>query len=151
MHWKDRVVDCRLLELYAGSGAVSFEALSRGASHVLAMDRSRQSGRCVRTNWRRLGTHDGSDALRFRQVDLPGGLTSALTGASAFDLVFADPPYDHDKDALREMLDAACQAVADEGELVLEHAVHVVVPERAGRLQLLASRRFGDSVLAFYA
>ena len=81
--------EARVLDLFAGSGALGLEALSRGARHVDLVDDSRKSIAAIRTNAERLGAGDGlsihrADAVRFAQQLQPG----------AYDVAFADPPYD---------------------------------------------------------
>lgn len=144
-HWGDRVTGCRLLELYAGSGAVSFEALSRGAAFALAVDRSFRAQACMKASRETLGTDD----LRLVRAVLPAGLEEAVDGEAAFDLVFIDPPYgDSGPD---ELLGAVSSVVAEGGEIVLEHAGRHAPPATAGRFRLRGTRRYGDSALAFYA
>ena len=144
-HWGERVAGCRLLELYAGSGAVSFEALSRGAGYVLAVDRSRRSLACLRANGERLGTGD----LRPSRAELPAGLSRATAAEAAFDLVFIDPPYD--AGGFRKLLAAVSGVVAAGGEVVLEHSSRSRPPEAAGRLRSRRTRGYGDSALTLYA
>lgn len=144
-HWGDRVTGCRLLELYAGSGAVSFEALSRGAGFALAVDRSSRAQVCIKASRKRLGTED----LRLARAVLPGGFENVVDREAAFDLVFIDPPYE---DAgLDELLGAISAVVVDGGEIVLEHSSRRPPPAAAGRLRLRHTRRYGDSALTFYA
>ncbi|MYA08093.1 MAG: 16S rRNA (guanine(966)-N(2))-methyltransferase RsmD [Holophagales bacterium] len=144
-HWGDRVRGGRLLELYAGSGAVSFEALSRGAGFALAVDRSSRAQACMKASRDTLATDD----LRLVRAVLPAGLEEAVKREAAFDLVFIDPPYDDC--GLGELLDAVSSAVAHGGEIVLEHASRQAPPAAAGRFRLRRTRRYGDSALAFYA
>ena len=144
-HWGDRVPGSRLLELYAGSGAVSFEALSRGAGFALAIDRNSRAQACMKATRETLGT----DGLRQVKAILPGGLEDVVTGEAAFDLVFIDPPYEDS--GLGELLGAVSLVVADGGEIVLEHASRHAPPAAAGRFSLRRTRRYGDSALTFYA
>ncbi|MXX77317.1 MAG: 16S rRNA (guanine(966)-N(2))-methyltransferase RsmD [Holophagales bacterium] len=150
-HWGDRVPGSRLLELYAGSGAVSFEALSRGAGFVLAVDRNSHAQDCMKASRETLGTED----LRLARAVLPGGLEEVVAGEAAFDLVFMDPPYDsidppYGDSGPDELLGAVSFVVADGGEIVLEHASRRAPPAAAGRFRLRRTRRYGDSALAFY-
>ena len=81
------IVGARCLDLFAGSGALGLEALSRGAAHVTFVDREPQVGRHLTQTLQRLGGHDASvtidDAQRFLQRP-----------AQSFDIVFLDPPFD---------------------------------------------------------
>ena len=142
--WGDRVAGSRLLELYAGSAAVSFEALSRGAAFALAVDRSAGAHACIEANRQALGTDD----LKRARTGLPAGLARALGGEAAFDLVFIDPPYE--AGGIGEVLAAASTVVAAGGEVVLEHSSRRCPPPVAGRLELRGIRRYGDSALGLY-
>lgn len=144
-HWGDRVAGSRLLELYAGSGAVSFEALSRGAGFALAVDRSSRAEVCMKASREALGTDD----LRLARVVLPGGFEKAVDREAGFDLVFIDPPYDDLGPG--EFLGTVSAVVVDGGEIVLEHSSRQAPPAAAGRLRLRRTRRYGDSALTFYA
>ncbi|MYB19789.1 MAG: 16S rRNA (guanine(966)-N(2))-methyltransferase RsmD [Holophagales bacterium] len=144
-HWGDRVAGSRLLELYAGSGAVSFEALSRGAGFALAIDRSSGAQACMKASREALGT----GGLRLVRAVLPLGLEDAVTGEDGFDLVFIDPPYEDS--GLGELLGAVSAAVVDWGEIVLEHSSRNAPPAVAGRFTLRRTRTYGDSALTFYA
>ena len=82
------IVGARCLDLFAGSGALGLEALSRGAAHVTFVDREPQVGRHLTQTLQRLGGHAGAtitveDAQRF-----------LLRPAQSFDIVFLDPPFD---------------------------------------------------------
>ena len=143
-HWGDRIERCRFLELYAGSGSVSLEALSRGACSSLAVDRDRRALDCMEVNRDRLG----AGGLRVAAAELPERLARATAGEAAFDLAFIDPPYD--ADGLEQLLAAVAALMTDGGQIVLEHSSRRRPPEAAGRLSLNGTRRYGDSALAFY-
>lgn len=83
------VIDgARVADLFAGSGAIGIEALSRGAAHCTFVERSRPALAALRSNLRHLH-------LEARSQVIPGDATALVTGLAA-DLVFADPPYDFD-------------------------------------------------------
>jgi 16S rRNA (guanine(966)-N(2))-methyltransferase RsmD len=85
-----RLVGARVLDLYAGTGALGLEALSRGAAEALFVERDAGAARAIRANVDALGFGDRA-ALR------PGAVATVLAGiapATAFDLAFLDPPYD---------------------------------------------------------
>jgi 16S rRNA (guanine966-N2)-methyltransferase len=75
----------RVADLYAGSGALGFEALSRGARHATFVETDRNAAAAIRSNAARLGVTE--------QVRLLGGSALALPASEPFDLIFADPPY----------------------------------------------------------
>ena len=91
---RDAIRGARILDLYAGSGALSFEMLSRGARSALLIDRDLQSITCMRRNAKALGVED---SVRIRKLDLranPLRLAEEIEAPkSGFTLVFADAPY----------------------------------------------------------
>jgi 16S rRNA (guanine966-N2)-methyltransferase len=115
----DAVVDARVLDLFAGSGALGIEALSRGASCVVFVEEDRQSVEIIEDNL-------GKTKLkgRVRQQDVFDFLRHA-SGAEMFDIIFADPPYEKTKDGERftEKLlasEALVQSLGPDGVFVLE-------------------------------
>lgn len=127
----------RCLDLYAGSGALGFEAASRGAAHVVAVERDARVCTALRQNCAALGATQveiiQADAARF------------LTGtAHAFDIVFLDPPY------RRGHLARCCPVLEARGWLsesawiYLEAEAELPIETVAGRWQLLRSQKSGD-------
>lgn len=139
-----RVEGARVLDGYAGTGAVGLEALSRGAAHVTFVERDRRAAARVAANVRLCGVERGCAIIR---AGFEEAARSALP-AGAFDLVFLDPPYD--ARGLDAIVTAAARLVAPGGLLVLEHARRVPAPARAGRLERVREVRSGDSALALY-
>jgi 16S rRNA (guanine966-N2)-methyltransferase len=96
-----RLVGARVLDLYAGSGALGLESLSRGAAEALLVERDPAAGRAIRTNIDTLGFTD-------RAVLRVAGVATVLAGAPPehpFDLALLDPPYDTPGPELEEILD----------------------------------------------
>ena len=144
-----RVAGARVLDAYAGTGAIGIEALSRGAAHVTFADADARALKLVDENLRRCGVSDRYVIIRIRLGfrEPKGGMPQSLPPGS-FDLAVMDPPYDEPD--LTAALAAVEPLVAPGGLLVLEYARRRPSPETAGRLirtRVLAS---GDSALAFY-
>lgn len=137
----------RFLDLCAGGGGVGLEALSRGASRVVLIDRSAGAVEAIRANAAALAGL-GGDVEVFRQEVLAAVAGLAATGEQ-FDVVFLDPPYESD---LYEPLleDSGERLLADGGVIVAEHFHKRVLPERIGRLVRARSVRIGDHRLTFY-
>jgi 16S rRNA (guanine966-N2)-methyltransferase len=127
----------RVLDLFAGSGALGLEALSRGAVHVTFVEKAAGPLRALQSNIDRLHA-DGdvavvkADALRYVDA-LPAG---------AFDLVLADPPYD--SDAARRLV-TRFHEVPFAHILCVEHRAQDTLPESADA----RTRRYGDIALTF--
>jgi 16S rRNA (guanine966-N2)-methyltransferase len=137
----------RFLDLCAGGGGVGLEALSRGASRVVLIDRSAGAVEAIRANLAALAGL-GGDVEVFRQEVLAAVAGLAATGEQ-FDVVFLDPPYQSE---LYEPLleDSGERLLADGGVIVAEHFHKRVLPERIGRLVRARSVRIGDHRLSFY-
>lgn len=134
----------RVLDLYAGSGALGFEALSRGASRIVFVEMARPALTAIRENAEALDVTGDVEILALR-VDR----ALAKDELGAFDLVLLDPPYaDVKEKAFAEILDLAAKRVAEGGILVLEHASNDE-PTVAG-LEVDRRRRHGDTTLSLF-
>jgi 16S rRNA (guanine966-N2)-methyltransferase len=136
-----------VLDLYAGTGALGLEALSRGASSLVMVDRDREALLLCRENARALGFTD-----KARVVDRPvvEAVTALAVEGTRFELVFADPPYA--ARVVPELLALLAQhpVVADGGLVVVEHDKREEAPESAEGFQQEDARRFGDTVVTLY-
>jgi len=140
----ERVVDARVLDLYAGTGALGIEALSRGASHATFIEGEAACVDAILQSLSRAGFGDLATVLRGR---LPAAL--ARIEAAAFDLVMLDPPYNDE--GAEETLMAVPRVLADGGLVVYEHRSRYNPPERPGGLGMTERRVYGDSAVALYA
>jgi 16S rRNA (guanine(966)-N(2))-methyltransferase RsmD len=131
------VEDARVLDLYAGSGAMGLEALSRGAASVVFVDSDADAVRAIERNLQKLWLTRGT-VLR---VDATTSLAQESTAGRKYDLVLADPPYEMtDYDTLARYLP---RVLADDGLLVLESASRSE-PEIAG-LGVRTTRKYGST------
>ncbi len=132
----DVIEGARVLDLFAGTGALGLEALSRGAAHVTFVDNGRTAQRIIGQNIVKLKVRDQTDLSRRDARHLPG-----RTGAP-FDLVFIDPPYR--KDMGSAALDAARAGgwLAKEVFIVWEEAYPIPAPDG---FEVLDTRRYGDT------
>lgn len=128
-------------DLFAGSGAMGLEALSRGAEHVTFVDSDRHAVRAIETNVATLGF---ADAATIRSDDVAAFL--ARPSADAFDLVILDPPYAHDDwDALLSTL----VAHVDPSAVVVAESDREIVPARGWKTLRVGS--YGGTVVTFVA
>lgn len=134
----------RVLDLYAGSGALAFEALSRGASKAVLVEHARDAVASIRQNARALGAEP-------QLVVFDTKVERALLKiAGPFGVVFLDPPYaDVKTAAFANVLGRAAELLAPGGALVLEHASSDEPPTIPG-VDLDRSRRYGDTTLSLY-
>jgi 16S rRNA (guanine966-N2)-methyltransferase len=137
-----RVAGARVLDHYAGTGAIGIEALSRGAAHVTFVDRDPRSLKLIEQNLLRCGVADRYAIIRAR---LAPGFAEPI---GSFDLAVLDPPYDEPD--LTATIAAVEPLVAANGLLVLEHTRKRSGPESVGRLSRTRVLNSGDSALSFY-
>jgi 16S rRNA (guanine(966)-N(2))-methyltransferase RsmD len=138
------------LDLYAGSGAVGIEALSRGAREVIFVEQAETALRAIRNNLAALGVK-GNYALEPRSVT--SGLRRLAETGRQVDLVFLDPPYAKDGEyALTlNLLGGECGSVLAPGALVIaEHEKRRELDERYGKLVRYRVLKQGDAALSFY-
>ena len=142
----DRVGGARVMDGYAGTGAVGLEALSRGARHVTFVEQDRRAQALIEENLSRCGVRSGYVIIR---ADAARGARTLLADASfvPFDLVLLDPPYNQ---ASVDVLRSLAPLVAVRGLLVLEHAQRQGSPESVSDLIRTRLLRSGDSALSFY-
>jgi 16S rRNA (guanine966-N2)-methyltransferase len=132
----------RVLDLYAGSGAVGLEALSRGAAHALLVESDPRALRTITANIETLGLPGAA----VRQGRVERVVADGLPGP-AYDVVFADPPYDLPDAALRAVLVDLRPLVTDDAVAAVER------PTRGGDWSWpagwtgLRSRRYGEATL----
>lgn len=138
-----RVDGARVLDGYAGTGALGIEAISRGAAHVTFVERDRRAASLIAENLERCGVSEGYAIIR---ADVRGA--RARLPARSFDLILLDPPYD--QPAIIDILADVGELVAGEGLLVIEHAKRAPLPMDVGALRRARALRSGDSVLSFY-
>jgi len=136
-----RVEGARVLDGYAGTGAIGIEALSRGAAHVSFVERDGRAVSLIQSNLAACGVEQG---YTIHRGDVASVLRQLPKNAT-FDLVLLDPPY---QDAVTPALDAAADRLGVDGVIVLERATRhePEVPPRLARLRDVTS---GDSTLTF--
>ena len=136
-----RIEGASVLDLFAGTGALGIEALSRGAGRAVFVESYRSAARAIVQSLARAGVAEQGSVVRGA---LPGALDS-LDGP--FDLIFLDPPYDSDQ-AL-PTLSALAPLLASGGLVVYEHRSRYNPAERPLGLTLTDRRVYGDTAVAF--
>jgi 16S rRNA (guanine(966)-N(2))-methyltransferase RsmD len=126
-------------DLYAGTGAVGIEALSRGARHAIFVEQSRAAVGVIRQNLKSLGAESRADVRQ--------GKVSAIAARIAADVVFLDPPYSAEREytTVLEVLGASAPRLC-----VVQHDVRLKLAERYGALTHTRTVRQGDNCLSFY-
>ena len=133
----------RVLDLYAGSGALALEAVSRGASAAVLVERDPKAFRVCQENVATLGFGTRTELVR-------GEVLAALSKLpGAFDLVFIDPPYAEGPAEALQLLGER-GLVAPGGRVVAEHDNRDELALAYGDLARIDVRRFGDTAVSFY-
>jgi 16S rRNA (guanine966-N2)-methyltransferase len=127
------------LDVYAGTGAVGIEALSRGARRAIFLERNRAAAEVIRENLVSLGIAGRAEVVR--------GSAVLLLARFQADIVFADPPY-----PLEREYETVLATLADSPPslLIVQHASKLALPEAQGRLHRARVLRQGDNALSFY-
>jgi 16S rRNA (guanine(966)-N(2))-methyltransferase RsmD len=140
------------LDLYAGSGAVGMEALSRGAASVVFVERAEAALKVLRANLARLGLTVG---FRVQTGSVGAYLRKLKAGqAAGFDLVFLDPPYEAAEEyaATLDLLGREAEGLLAAGAFVIaEHRRKERLEDRYGSLKRTRLLEQGDAALSFYA
>ncbi|HEV2527614.1 MAG TPA: RsmD family RNA methyltransferase [Thermomicrobiales bacterium] len=137
----------RVLDLYAGTGGLGIEALSRGALQAEFVEQAPKAMAVVRANIEHCRY---TDVTVTHQTSVAAFIARGAIGSEPFDLVFMDPPY-ADEDIVERLVQLGESTLLQSGALVvLGHWPRLTPPERAGRLSLLRSRCHGDSCFTVY-
>jgi len=144
----DRIHGSRVLDLFAGAGALGIEALSRGAASALFVDSSREAEGIIGDNLERLGL-GGSG--RVERCEVLSALDSLLRGAAKFDIVFVDPPYG--RGLAEESLEKIGKGsmLSPSGVVVAEHGKREAMGEEYGDLRLEARKQYGDTQISVFS
>ncbi|NSW90975.1 MAG: 16S rRNA (guanine(966)-N(2))-methyltransferase RsmD [Firmicutes bacterium] len=141
------LADAYVLDLFAGTGNLGIEALSRGARKAVFVDKSEKATDVIRENL-------VSTKLIDRGVIIKGEVLKVLYNLSKegekFDIIFLDPPYN--KGLLEETLKIIEKEdiLAEGGIIAAERSSGENIPQKIGNLELISDRRYGNTALAFY-
>ncbi len=137
----DSVEGARVLDGFAGTGALGLEAWSRGAASVVFIERDPGALRALESNVRACGVDEACAIIR-------GDFQTSRVEPARFDLVLLDPPYALED--LQATVNRGAEWAAPAGRLVLEHGRRRASPEQAGSLMRYRVLVAGDSALSFY-
>lgn len=148
----------RFLDLFAGSGAMGFEALSRGASFATFVDNSQESVRCIKKNRELLQLEQQSELLFGDVFEVMQKLAKK---EKKYDLIYADPPYGTNLDGvafshllvskLDALIEANCTLLNEKGMLFIEEDEKNLSSLKSKHLKLISSRSKGRSGLQQYS
>lgn len=142
-----KVVEARVLDLFSGTGNLGLEALSRGASQAVLVDKHAESIAIITENVHKLKC--GKQA-RLMKLDCMVALERLVAVKEKFDIIFCDPPYNCGWLSRIASYVARNKILATAGWLVIEHSVDEV-PGAFSGLKIVKSRRYGATILSFFS
>ena len=143
--WGPHISGTRFLDLFAGSGVVGFEAMSRGAASLVQVESDLKALVLLERNRQDLGL----EQVQIVSAQLTRELSRSLPLAKyEFDLIFADPPYAFAE--YPKLLAAISGYVTPAGIFAVEHDRRTELPAQAGEARQIDQRQYGDSCLSFY-
>jgi len=136
-----------VLDLYAGSGSLGLEALSRGALDAVFIDRADWAAKVIRKNLESLALEDKAEIF---QTDVIRAIKKLESQKRLFSLVFVDPPFDHG--LVKKTLIRLDQSVilAPFAHIVVGHTKQELLPESLQALKLVRTKNIGQACLSFY-
>ncbi len=140
------LTELRVLDLFAGSGALGLEALSRGAESAVFVDRAIACQRTIHANATSLGVITHSTILR---MEFGAALEALSREESCFELILADPPYAEQPDQVLAVI-MQYDLLSEGGLLVFEHGARLQPAPNQGALELLVRKKYGDTRLSIF-
>lgn len=137
------IAGARVLDLFAGSGQLGIEALSRGARQAVFVDQSAASLAVVKENLKKTGFTDNSE------VHQKAAEQYIRTASGTFDLIFLDPPYR--MEILEKIIPALLPLLSPDGKIIAEHENNCKLPENFSNLWLQKDYIYGKIVVSVYA
>lgn len=144
----NRLTNSRFLDLYAGTGAVGIEAVSRGAAHVTSVESNRDALKLLRQNLELC--HISEEVVVLGQT-IRQFLNHPDQWSGPYDIVFADPPYAEASELPSSLAEPRMNDLfALDSWLVIEHAAKTDLPVSLGCTKFLRRYRYGDTALSLY-
>ena len=145
--WRDRITDCRWLDLCAGNGSMGAEALCRGASKVVGIEQYPKACNIIEQNWQKIAQSGQSYQI------IKGDVLVKIQGLQGqqFDWIYFDPPYDSYLYLPVLKAIASLQLVTPEGAIAVEHNSKVWQAKEVSGLEIYRTKTYGNTTLSFYA
>jgi 16S rRNA (guanine966-N2)-methyltransferase len=146
---RDAIVNARVLDLFAGSGALGLESLSRGAASVVLVEKHPKAADIARKNAelvRSVGKLDAS-AVQVVANTVSHFLDGLTSSHPTFDLVFIDPPYDLPDDEIDAVLEALAPHLSDGADVIVERSTRTGDPTPPAGMTLDKSKAYGETTI----
>ncbi len=149
----ERIIDAAFLDLYAGTGAVGIEALSRSAGKTFFIDDSSLRVSTIKEFLEKFGFKDRAVIIKDRASNFINNfstLNSKLQTPDFFDIIFVDPPYASvEIDTVLPLIDER-GVLRDNGIVIVEHSSKKALAQEIGSLKLMKTYKYGDTSLTLY-
>ncbi|SFP03970.1 16S rRNA (guanine(966)-N(2))-methyltransferase RsmD [Salibacterium halotolerans] len=136
-----------VLDLYAGTGGLGIEALSRGLDQAVFVDKHSQAVKVIKQNLHEAGVDEQTEVFR---SEAKRALTALTKRQRSFDYIFMDPPYADDSIPGLLSIISEEKLLRPSGIIICEHAAGAELPARIIRLEQQAVRRYGDTSISIY-
>ncbi len=142
------IYDSNILDLFAGTGGLGIEALSRGAKFSVFVDKSLEAIKVVKENLIHTKLHDMADVLN---IDWLSYINTRYNGIIKYNIIFIDPPYS------KGLVEEALKAISDrdmlsnDGIIVVETDKQDIIPESIGRFGKADIREYGRTIITIYS
>lgn len=144
----DRIEGAAFLDLYAGTGSVGMDALSRGARNVVFVENNKRHLQYLKKNISSCSFEGKAEIFSVSASDF---LKKVKRATRSFDFIFIDPPYaSSEVEKILPMLWEG-DMIMDRGMVIIEHFHKKTLPEESGNLFFLKKYKYGETVLSFYA
>ena len=141
------IIDSNVLDLFAGTGSLGIECLSRGASYSTFVDVSKESINIVKSNIKKARVENESTILN---IDFKSAIERLGLQNKKFDIIFMDPPY-YKNMFMDALLGIDCaNLLSEEGIIVVEHDTKDKFEDQIGRLVKTRDKKYGNTTLTFY-
>lgn len=144
---RDRIKGASFVDLYAGTGTMGLEALSRGAGKAVFVEPNELWVKTIKRNIYEFGFREKAFLVNGRACEF---LKEASTEKESFDIFFLDPPYQSDEISKVLPLIEEKEILSENGIVIVEHFFKKKIPETAGTLKIYKSYRYGDTMLTLY-
>ncbi|PKM82591.1 MAG: 16S rRNA (guanine(966)-N(2))-methyltransferase RsmD [Firmicutes bacterium HGW-Firmicutes-14] len=135
------------LDLFAGTGAIGIEAISRGANKAVFVEKNHRAVRVIKENLELTGLADRAEIYC---SDVDRALETIAEGKQKFDIIFLDPPYKKDRAAAALKKLNEIKVSTQGGLVIVESGRTDVLPREEGIFRLIRQEKYGDTVLSFY-
>lgn len=144
------IKDSLFLDLFAGSGSVGFEAISRGAKQVFLVESQRNCLKFIKESLSKLTQDEEPNKIQLLPMDALTAIDYLHRQKRIFQIIFLDPPYYRTlpNKTLKKLI--AYDILSPNGIVVVQHHKKDLLPQEAGFLRLMRQCRYGDTILTFY-